>query len=284
MTNQNPPHDFIAALDDRRLLRVTGEDAFDFLQNIITNDMNRLAPGGLLYACLLSPQGQWLHDFFIFTAPEGGYLLDVEKEGHDDLLRRLTIFKLRAKVTISAEDAMHAYAAIGEVTRPADMAAYPDPRLPELGRRLYGKLAQDDVTPAATQAYDDYCISLGVPCAGKAIERGRDVMADANLDLLNAVAWDKGCFIGQEVAARMHHRNLAKKRLVLLEGENLETGAVLRAGEAEAGRIRHVSGDRRHALALFKTAVLSHSGPEPCLPDGKTVKIHVPAYLSLVNH
>jgi folate-binding protein YgfZ len=278
--DQNPLTDFMAPLNDRRLLKVTGEDAFDFLQNIITNDMSLLTAQRMIYACLLSPQGQWLHDFFVIPL-EDGFVLDVESGGYDDLFRRLTMFKLRAKVVLQADDETRVYAAAETAPVPAGegIRPYADPRLSALGRRVYARQAVAAANGSLAD-YEDFCLSLGVPAGRKTIAAGRDVMADVNLDLLHAVAWDKGCFIGQEVAARMHHRNLSKKRLFVLTGDGLEPGAVLHHDAVEAGQIRQVSQDGKQALAVVKIAVLSHSSDRLTTAEGKTVAVHKPAYLS----
>lgn len=232
-----------AHLDDRRLIRVSGDDAGSFLQNVMTNDIRLLKNNGLLYACLLTPQGQVLHDFFVLHDETGGYLLDCDHGRSDDLLRRLHMFRLRAKATLSPVDEMRVYTGAG----------LDDPRLPQLGKRLYTK--KKIGTNASLSDYEDFCIGLGVPCA-PAIHWEKDVLADVNLDRLNAVAWDKGCFIGQEVAARMHHRNLAKKRLWIVEGEDLTLGE-----HAGVGDIRHINAQGSRGLVLVKTAVVKETGP-----------------------
>lgn len=264
------------SLDDRRILHVTGADAFDFLQNVITNDMAQVMENGIIYACLLTPQGQWLHDFFIRSDGQDGFICDVERDGFDDLMRRLTMFKLRAKVVLKADDSLHAYAALHDNSQHG--VHYQDPRIPALGYRLY---AQDKIENALPVfAYDDMCISLGVPCAGKTIARGRDVMADVNLDVLNAASWTKGCFIGQEVAARMHHRNLMKRRLAHVAGEKLEIGALLDNGQAEIGQIRHVSSDGKSGLAVAKLGFMADTSHNVTLKNGVTVTLHPPAYMA----
>jgi folate-binding protein YgfZ len=229
----------ILLLESRRLLRVSGEDSKDFLQNVITNDMNRLGTGQLLYACLLTPQGRFLHDFFIFER-DGAYMLDVAAARAEDLLRRLNIFKLRAKVVFGEPQGTYVYAV------PGGGKGVADPRRGDLGARLYD--AKISAGPEAL--YDDFCIAKTVP-AGATIHPEQDTMADVSLDLLNAVAWDKGCFIGQEVAARMHHRGLAKRRLFTVTGKNLQPGPV-RYGEIEAGDIRQASSTGDLALAVLK--------------------------------
>lgn len=254
-------------LSDRCLLRVSGPDAADFLQNVITNDMSRAGPGKILYACLLTPQGQYLHDFFILCDGED-FLLDCEAARVDDLLRRFSIFKLRAKVSFSKiETGSYIYAG-GE--------SLLDPRLASLGGRLYAAHRMSDVQPVS--AYYDRCIHLGIPCGSLAMT-ARDTMADVNLDLLDAVAWDKGCFIGQEVAARMHHRNLAKKRLLVVRGQDLKAGEKLLGGGRDAGEIRHVGSTGTEALAQIRLSAFADNAPPLTTPEGAAITVTKPAYL-----
>lgn len=215
-------------LDDRAVVRVTGDDAADFLQNIMSNDIAFAQP--LVYSCLLTPQGQFLHDFFIYKNAENDFLLDCDAAHVDDLLRRLKIFKLRAKVNLTPDTGLFVY---------ADPSGTPDPRDPALGGRSYRKQKTD--TPPRSE-YDDLCISRGIPPRA-AIKGEKDILADLNLDLLNAVGWDKGCFIGQEVTARMKYRGLAKKRLMIVAGNIMPP---------EAGEIRITNSTGTQSLAIIR--------------------------------
>lgn len=260
MTMNNPIH-----LSDRCLVRVAGDDARDFLQNVITNDMKHAGAGKLLYSCLLMPQGFFLHDFFI-GQDDGGYFLDCETARVDDLLRRFAIFKLRAKVNFSRMDG-NVYANAGGIA---------DPRLASLPPRFYSA----ETVPAAPVAdYHDICIGLTIPCGSLAITE-RDTMADVNLDLLNAVAWDKGCFIGQEVAARMYNLSKAKRRIVTIRSETpIAMGTKVLAEGKDMGEIRQVSSDGLAALAQLKVAVLAANPPELQTADGQPLGLSVPDYL-----
>lgn len=241
MPHQNQLTDLPFSLQSRAVLAVTGDDASLFLQNIFTNDVTKIADGILQYSLLLTPQGQLLRDVFIFKK-ENVYYIDVEKSGMADLVRRMTMYKLRSKVDIAETD-MKVYAG-------GDMFA--DPRYDMLGYRSY---LHHDIPARDEQGYVDFCISLGIPCGEKTIMYGKDFAHDANLDALNAFDWNKGCFIGQEVAARMHHRGLAKKRLVILSQDF-----------ANIDNIRTINSDRTQALSLMRLdEVASH--PQAALPD-----------------
>lgn len=257
------PPDFTAQLSDRRLIRVTGEDATSFLQNVITNDMAAVAGSSMVYACLLTPQGQYLHDFFILSDGGQGYYLDVEAARSEDLLRRFGIFKLRSRVSFSDALDMRVYAAL----RPG--RGYPDPRRAGLGYRVYTA----EILPSEPVArYYDFCIERGVPCGSLTMKPEKETMADVNLDLLNAVAWDKGCFIGQEVAARMHHRGLSKRRLFVVSGSGLQPGMLRRDG-VDVGEIRQVNGAKDMALAVIKLAAVSDKSVELATEQGTVVRL-----------
>lgn len=230
-------------LDDRKLFRIEGPDAASFLQNIMSNDIAAAKP--VVYSCLLSPQGQFLHDFFVVEQGEGAYLLDVDAGRADDLIRRLTMFKLRAKVTVTPDDTLLVY---------ADPDGHPDPRHAALGGRAY---RTDKIEASDKSIYIDYCISIGVPPTA-AIRAERDVLSDVNLDLLNAVGWDKGCFIGQEVTARMKYRGLAKKRLMIVTGNTLPP---------EAGEIRMTNSSGTESLAVIKLSARTSIEKVLKIPD-----------------
>lgn len=262
MTINNPIH-----LSDRCLVRVAGDDARDFLQNVITNDMKHAATGRLVYSCLLMPQGFVLHDFFI-GQDDAGYFLDCETARVDDLLRRFAIFKLRAKVNFSRM-AGNVYAGTGGIA---------DPRLATLPPRLY---AAETMQAAPVTVYHDICIRQTIPCGSLAITE-RDTMADVNLDLLNAVAWDKGCFIGQEVAARMYNLSKAKRRIVTINSATpVAAGMKVFADGKDMGEVRQISSDGMSGLALLKVAVLAENPPILQTVEGQALTLYVPDYLRI---
>jgi len=280
----------IYSLDDRALLRVTGEEASAFLQNLVTCDVRDVSAERMRYGCLLTPQGQFLHEFFILPDDTGGYFMDCDRAGRDELLRRLNTYKLRARVNIAAAEEWRVYAAARSVVlegkkhflqlvSPAsrtdkDYRVYPDPRLKELGHRIYTK---ETLNAGEAAGYDDFCITLGVPPA-RAMKPSKDYISALNLDLLEAVSFDKGCFVGQEVTARMEHRALVKKRLLIVEGAGLKAGDMLVQGDAELGGIRAVNASGRQGLGILKLAVLENPDIPVLTPQKNVVEIRKPAY------
>lgn len=217
----------IALLPDRGVVAVTGEDARTFLDNIITNDMDLLDKQEAIFAGLLSPQGKILFDFFV-VKDKDGFLLDVAKDKAADLVKRLSMYKLRAKVVI-AEVAD----AFVEVRWPQSNVGFEDPRKAGLGGR--GIMTSPVVfDTAAYDAYHARRIALGVPEGGKDYAFGEAFPHEALFDQLNGVSFTKGCYVGQEIVARMEHRGTARKRIVRVNG----TGGLPVAGtEVLAGEV-----------------------------------------------
>jgi len=270
MSAEMPVH-----LADRQLIRVFGADAQSFLQNIMSNDIAGAAGDGIVYSLLLTPQGQILNDFFVLSDrfhAEGGYLLDVHKDQVQGFLQRMTMFKLRAKVTLEPvpDAALRVYSHAGQ--------GLPDPRLPGLGRRFYTDTALDAAAPLAV--YHDRRIALGVPDGSLTMQAQKDFPADMNLDHLHALGWEKGCFIGQEVVARMYHRGLAKKRLVLVTGRGLAVGDILSPAGRAVGELRETDSTGRHALALIRLDILEQKPPAVTLAAGQIDGLALPEYLN----
>lgn len=248
-----PPMTQIAYLPARGVLEAAGEDRVSFLQGLVSNDMALAAPGRAVWAALLTPQGKWLADFFVFATAEV-LLLDCQRELTDMLAQRLGRYRLRARVTLTdRSDALRVYAAWGGEP-PAGGIAAPDPRLPEAGWRI---LATAPLEANATAAdWDRHRIGLGLPDGARDMEAEKSVLLEAGFDELHGVSWSKGCYMGQELTARTKYRGLVKRRLVLvrISGPMPAPGTpVLRDG-AEVGTMRSAAGDA--GLALIRLEAL----------------------------
>ena len=222
----------------RRLLRVTGPDRVEFLQGLVTNDVSR-AP---VYAALLSPQGKYLSDFFIVPDGSDALLVDVAADQADDLMRRLTMYKLRAKVDIT-EDTR----SVGRGTGPAPEGAIADPRDPALGWRNYGEATEDSTD------WDALRVAHLVPEAGAELTPNDSYILEMGFERLNGVDFRKGCYVGQEVTARMKHKTELKKglRRVVLDAEVPVGTPILTADGREAGAVHTQSGGRGIAYLRF---------------------------------
>lgn len=221
---------FYTTLENRGLIKIEGKDARDFLQNLITNDMGHLKADTILYACLLSPQGKFLFDFFVHQG-DGFYLLDCEGgERAKELAKRLGMYRLRAEVGISVEEEnMPVYAVFGDQN-----SGFPDPRHKEMGYRSFTKPAKH-IPERAFEEWDKRRIHLEIPDGSRDLVVNKSTMDEAHMDQLNAISYEKGCYIGQELTARMHYRGLGKKHLKMVEIDNLPEKAELRSRCGDIG-------------------------------------------------
>ncbi len=275
-----------ALLPDRGVVRVAGEDAEKLLQGIITSDMDLLAGQPAIHAALLTPQGKILFEFFV--ARDGdGYLLETAKDQTAGLAKRLTMYKLRAKVDIrDASDGYSVMSVWGEAPHsprgPEGAVAFADPRLPELGLRVLAEGGFDG-TNADAQDYHAHRISLGVPEGGKDYVFGDTFPHEANFDLLNGVSFSKGCFVGQEVVSRMQHRGTARKRVVIVEADKpLQTGSEVMAGQATIGAIGSVAGTRALAFVRLDRVEEMQRKGEQITAAGAALTIRLPGYMNTV--
>ena len=268
--NQN----FAAArLTSRALVRVEGPDWRVFLQGLLSQDVETLADGEVRFGALLNPQGRLLFDLFL-VGGEGGCRLDVAADRREDLIRRLTMYRLRAKVEIAADEA-EVWAEWPAAASSAGPGWAMDPRLAELGLRGFGAPPPADAVLVDEAAYDAWRLGLGVPDAAKDSPIENDYPIEANFDLLNGIDFQKGCFVGQETTSRMKRRGVIKSRMVGLEVEGAAPafGAEVLAGDLRAGEVRTARDGQ--AMALVR---LDRIGGELTV-DGRPASIRWPAYL-----
>lgn len=217
--------------EDRAVLRIGGGDAKRFLQDLVTNDLTA-AGGGLVYAALLSPQGKYLFDFFLVEDGDG-YLLDVKADRAAALAQRLTMYRLRADVTIEAAD-LFVNRGLGE----APAGAFADPRHPALGWRFYDAQKAGEPSVDWTAIRVEHCI----PETGVELIPDDSYILEAGFERLHGVDFRKGCYVGQEVTARMKHKTELRKGL----------RTVLVAGAAPVGT--EITSDGKPAGILFSQA------------------------------
>ena len=248
-----------AHLDDRAVLAISGPQARDFLQGLVTNDIvNGLAPGIGLYTALLSPQGKILFDFFV-TEGDGALLLDVARDARDALLKKLKMYRLRTPVEIEAREQLGVYAHLkghpdNRLAGYADRAVtFSNPRLvdskgAQLGMRSIGARAEMPANLPGARAYHQHRLALGVPEGGD-FGFEKIFALDAGLPELNGVSFTKGCYIGQELTSRMKHRATSRKRILTVTGEAPipATGPVTKGG-VEIGEMIASHGNTGFAL------------------------------------
>jgi folate-binding protein YgfZ len=268
-------------LPNRGILRLAGPDRVSFLQGLISNDVTTVAASRPAYACLLTPQGKFLHDMFV-VADGDSLLIDCEGDRRDDLLRRLKVYRLRSKVEIVDETGSFAVLALPDGADVDGVAAFGDPRTDALGARALVAPeragAIDDSGGEAFVAYDRLRIAAAIPDGSRDMEVGKAILLENNIDLLNGIAWRKGCYIGQELTARTHYRGLIKKRLipVRIDGRAPEAGTPLMENGVEIGEMRSSSGDL--GLALLRLDVVRQG--RPLHVEGATLLPEPPAWLA----
>ena len=261
-----------AHLSDRAVVRVGGPDARTYLQDLVTNDVDRLSPTASLWAGLLSAQGKPLFDMVLFDGGDG-VLVDVLATAADALVKRLTMYRLRRAVTIAAAPDLYVYAAWdGESDKPAD------PQLAALGARW---IAGEAATTATLADYARHRRALGVADSGDLLT-DRMLWLEANAVELNGVSFTKGCYVGQENTARMHHRDKLRRRLLPVTVTGDPSDPTITAGGVAVGELRlHVAG-RGIAYLKVDAAPAPLAGDPPAAPlmaGGAAIAVDWPDWL-----
>ena len=215
----------------RSILKITGNDRVGFLQGLVTNDVNKLADG-LVYAALLSPQGKYLADFFLVPWQDA-ILLDVDSDLAGALAQRLSIYQLRADVAIEASD-LHVHRGLDDC--PHD--GFSDPRNPQMGWRAY----RADAPAADTVDWDKIRVDAMVPEAGSELIPNDSFILEMGFERLNGVDFKKGCYVGQEVTARMKHKTQLRKGMakVAIAGDAV-SGTDISSGGKSVGKLLTVA-------------------------------------------
>lgn len=244
--------------EDRAVLRVSGADRIDFLQGIVSNDVAKAGGDRGVWAAFLTAQGKYLHDFFI-AADGDSILLDCERARADDLRKRLRRYTLRSDARVeAADDLVVALTAANPAPAPGIAACFQDPRHRDAGCRTTGErsaveqaMVSAGIAPAGPLDWDRRRLALGLPDGSRDMEVERSTLAEGNADLLGGIDWDKGCWMGQEVTARMHYRGLAKRRLTPMHvnGPMPARGATVERDGKPVGECRSSAGDLVMVLA-----------------------------------
>jgi len=278
-----------AFLPDRGVVKVSGEDARNFLNGLVTTDLTLLRPGLGRFGALLTPQGKIAVDFLITEAPPGhggGFLLDCPRALAQGLADKLGFYKLRAKVAVeNLTDSFGVLAAWdGEPTIKPDLA-FADPRSAALGWRILApaELAQKvaDLIGADLvdgSAYDAHRIAAGVPRGGLDFSYGDAFPHETNMDRLHGVDFDKGCYVGQEVVSRMQHRGTARTRTVriLLEDFSPEPGTTILAGDKVIGTLGSTAAPNGLALIRIDRAADALAAGMPLTSGGLAIRLADP--------
>ena len=265
-------------LENRGILSVDGADRVSFLQGLTSNDVRLVAPDRGMFSAFLTPQGKFLHDFFAVSVGDS-LLLETDRGRLPDLLRRLKLYRLRSQVTLAdVSDDWAVIAVLGDdAANVIGLSAEPgssralgggvaivDPRHAAMGVRLTVPAASADATVAKLglildrdpAAYERRRLALGIPDGVHDLVAEKSTLLEANYDALNAISWDKGCYMGQELTARTRYRGLVKRRLmpVRLDGPSPPPGTAIVADGKEVGEIRSGLDDRAIALLRIEAA------------------------------
>lgn len=294
--------------EERACLALGGEEALSFLQGMLSNDVTKVSGERAIYAAFLTAQGRFLHDTFVAKmaeAPEGGsFVLDGEAARLDDLKRRLTMYKLRAKVTIadvrdrntvallwgaSALTALGLPAEPGRARPWGGGVVFVDPRLAALGARAIVPRGEADSALAsagfaAAQLRDHHRLrlSLGVPEGSRDMPAEKALLLESGFEELNGVDFEKGCYIGQELTARMKHRGLVKKRLlpVAVEGPLPPPGTPIVLGDQEVGEMRAGLDGIGLALLKLEAVAAAAAAGKPLTAGGALLRPKKPDWLA----
>ncbi|CUU20984.1 folate-binding protein YgfZ [Bradyrhizobium japonicum] len=276
-----------AFLPDRSVVKVAGEDARNFLNGLITTDLDRLKPGLGRFGALLTPQGKIIVDFLITEVPAGhggGFLIDCPKALAEGLATKLKFYKLRAKVTVENLDLGVLAAWDGQLAAQPDLA-FADPRNDALGTRILipedlkqklSDLIGAELVDAAE--YEAHRIALGVPRGGLDFMYSDAFPHETNMDRLAGVDFDKGCYVGQEVVSRMQHRGTARTRSVkvLLDDLSPEAGVSVMAGDKPVGTMGSSAQGKGIALVRIDRVADALDAGQPLTAGGLAVRLAEP--------
>lgn len=277
-----------ARLEDRCVIELNGSDTREFLQGLISNNVDLLSADRAIYAALLSPQGKFLHELFVAQVGDAIWL-DTEAERRADLIRRLQMYRLRAEVEITERDDLAVVVVPGntdafglpETAGAADLiesgVALVDPRLAALGTRVMlpaanaaDELAARDLGAVDPAVYDSLRLSLGVPDGSRDIRVDKSLLLEANFEDLNGVDFDKGCYVGQENTTRQKRRATVRRRLVRVDvdGPLPAPGTPITRADSQVGEMR--SGRDSLGMALLRLDALD--GSEPLRADDAVLR------------
>ncbi|TGQ11954.1 MULTISPECIES: folate-binding protein YgfZ [unclassified Mesorhizobium] len=269
-----------AQLNDRALISVSGPDAEHFLQNILTTDLDTLGPGQAKPGALLAPQGKILFDFLISRVGDNGFRLECRADIADDFVRRLMLYRLRAKADIAKQDQVVVTVAWGDdsTASSSDSTALADTRFRDVAvGRTYDGGAKGGGDPDGWKAVR---IANGVAESGSDYQLGDAFPHDVLLDETGGVGFKKGCYIGQEVVSRMQHRGTARRRVLIVSAESPlpASGTELTVAGRPVGALGSVDGKIGLAIARIDRVKAALDAGEAIMAGDVPVTLAIPAW------
>ncbi len=295
---------FYTLLPDRAVIRVSGPDRVSFLQGLVSNNIETITADKSGYGALLTPQGKFLFDFFVYQQDEDSLLIECERgengERAAELFKKLRMYKLRAKVELTdvtesydviavfGDDALSTLSldlAPGTTGHLAEGIKAVDPRLSAIGARILlpknslAEMAAIGASESDVETYHQLRVSLGLPNGSEELEIEKSILLENGFEELGGVDFKKGCYMGQELTARTKYRGLVRKRLlpIKIDGSAPEARTAIMNGDKEAGIIRSIHGD--HGLALIRLERISDDA-DLRAGDAK-ITVVVPDWVSL---
>ena len=239
-----------------RFFSIEGEDSSGFLQNLITNDINKCSKDNFLYSCLLTPQGKFISDFFIFKKDQK-FLLETHSFFYEKLIKKLNVYKLRSKVIINQITDFYSYIVFGDLQKDPGTVIYNnDPRNKNIGNKLIHQKNNPKILNSFNEInekkYHEILIKNIVPLSHYDLEENKSLLLENNFENLNSISWDKGCYVGQEITARMKYRALLKKRIysLVIKNGSPKIQQSIKDDENDYGKI--ISIENETVLAILK--------------------------------
>jgi len=251
--------DYYFINNDSRFINIAGDDRQDFLQGLITNDIKVCDRNNPIYSCILSPQGRFLADFFIIELDEG-YLIEIHNRFFDNILQKLKLYKLKSKIIITENNNYLSCVLFNnkKITVPNNLISFKDPRNNNIGIKY---ILNTDNSPSFKKLgftlvdinyYKEILMKNLIPYSPDDLIENKSLLLENNFQNINAINWDKGCYVGQEITARMKYRALLKKKIYTLEiiSGSIQVGEKITIDDISIGEI--ISITNKFAIAMLK--------------------------------
>ena len=252
-----------------KFLEISGQDSVPFIQNLITNDINKCKENHFVYSCLLTPQGKFFADFFIFKNKEK-YFFEVNDIFYENFLNKLNMYKLRSNINIEEIKLFYSFIIFGEleINNHYEILNF-DPRNNNIGKKLiqYDPLIKfnEKIIEIDEKKYHEILIKNKVPYSPFDLQENKSLLLENNFDNINAISWNKGCFVGQEITARMKYRALLKKQLYALEliSGNINVGDKIMEKEVNLGEV--ISKANQYIFCMLKIELVKEKSEKKSL-------------------